>query len=191
MSSTLPCVRALVLKREWVVTCSIWTDPVSLCLIWLGGFIFGSLNSISSHLIWPTAVMKQSHRSLDLKAFVWMAAELILLPVCFCSSVWSTLPWLWLKWSSSSWTLPLPPWSWSTSSSSSTWWTACGTKWGQHKNVEVCERGMSCLMAVPSGGYPDHHGLDARRLWLHVGIWWSGVGSLHLHSAGVLPGGPP
>lgn len=66
--------------------------------------------------------------------------------------------------------------------------------WNEVRVASECrvwERGTSCLMAVPSGGHPDHHGLDARWLWLHVGIWWPGVGSLHLHSAGVLPSGPP
>lgn len=40
------------------------------------------------------------------------------------------------------------------------------------------------------GGYPDHHGLDAWWFWLHVGFWWSGVGSFYVHLASVLPGPP-
>ncbi len=44
---------------------------------------------------------------------------------------------------------------------------------------------------MSSGSHPDHHGLNAWWLWLHAGLWWSGVGSLHLHSAGLLPGQPP
>lgn len=43
-------------------------------------------------------------------------------------------------------------------------------------------------ISVPTGGHPDHHGPDARRFWLHVGIRRPCVGSLHLHPSGLLPG---
>lgn len=54
------------------------------------------------------------------------------------------------------------------------------------KSVVKTQSVMTQCVFVSSGGHPDHHGLDARWFWLHVGVWWSGVGSLHVHSAGLL-----
>lgn len=59
-----------------------------------------------------------------------------------------------------------------------------------HDEKKVAWTNCDCVL-VFSGGDPDHHGLDARWFRLHVGIWWSGVGSLYVHSAGLLSGQPP
>lgn len=50
---------------------------------------------------------------------------------------------------------------------------------------------VQMFVCLPLGGDTDHHGPYARRLWLHVGVWRSGVGTLYLHHAGLLFGEPP
>lgn len=56
---------------------------------------------------------------------------------------------------------------------------------------EITYKPHHWLWVSSSGGHSNHHGLNAWWFWLHVGLWWSGVGSLYLHHAGILPGQSP
>lgn len=96
--------------------------------------------------------------------------------------------------------LHLPPWSWSTSSSFSMSWMGCGMRWASlimfWKYVRTFQfwhilTNILFKTCVSSGGHLDNNGLDAWWLWLHVGVWWSSVGSLHLHSPSLLSGQTP
>lgn len=39
------------------------------------------------------------------------------------------------------------------------------------KSVVKTKSEVTLCVFVSTGGHPDHHGLDARWFWLHVGVW--------------------
>lgn len=86
-------------------------------------------------------------------------------------------------------------WSWLTSSSCSMLLMDSGMRyikktWSRLSFWELQTRVLCLLVSCLAGGHPDHYGYDAWRFWLHVGLWWFGVGSFYLFAAGLLPGQP-